>query len=148
MSNLLNGPRFGNNRENSLGKIPENSRLIGHSSICVRNQHFRQTLYVVWDKTQKVFKLLEKFLVLDHEKEKKYNNCLSTDHEATLNHGDVLGADFIPGTIVDQVNQKLILPDGRQIDGPTGNILNVHGQPILIRDPEAHQKLKAQEKEC
>jgi hypothetical protein len=143
---------FGSNRENSLGKIPDNSRLIGKSVPVGFSQngskHYRQTLYVIWDKAQGVFKLFEKFLWLDYTDENKYRQSRGSDHEATLNHGDVLGADFIPGTIVDQVNQKLILPDGRQIDGPTGDILDVHGRRILARDPEVHQKLRESEKEC
>jgi hypothetical protein len=140
---------FGSHRENSLGKIPENSRLIGKSvPVGDGSKHYRQTLYVIWDKAQGMFKLFESFLWLDFEKDKKYKTSKSTNHEATLNHGDVLGADFIPGTIVDQVNQKLILPDGRQIDGPTGDILDVHGRRILARDPEVHQKLRESEKEC
>lgn len=148
---------FGNDRENSLGKIPENSRMIGHSSAIGYFQegdgakHQRQNLFVIWDKASGLFKLLEKFIWLDYVGSKKYKGCKSTDHEATLNHGDVLGADFIPGTLVDQVNQKLILPDGRQIDGPTGDILDVHGRRILARNPDEHKKLneaQTEQKEC
>jgi hypothetical protein len=48
---------------------------------------------------------------------------------------------------VDQVGKKIIVPDGRSIDGPTGDIYNVHGDVLVFRDPSAQSK-KIQDKPC
>jgi hypothetical protein len=44
------------------------------------------------------------------------------------------------------VGKKIILPDGRWIDGPTGDIYNVHGDVLVYRNPEQAKKTTEAEK--
>jgi hypothetical protein len=92
---------------------------------------------VVWDTPSHSFKLrIDNYLIVEH----------LDSFEKTLNHGTVLSDDFVAGAIVDQVGQKIILPDGRWIDGPTGDIYNVHGDVLVYRNPEQAKKTTEAEK--
>ncbi len=94
---------------------------------------------LVWDTPSNSFKLrVDNYLFGDYD----------GSFEKTLNHGTVLSDDFVAGAIVDQVGKKIILPDGRWIDGPTGDIYNVHGTVLVHRDPKAEQQAKKDEKSC
>lgn len=92
---------------------------------------------VVWDTPSNSFKL------------RVDNYLMVTQHdsfEKILHHGTVLSDDFVAGAVVDQVGQKIILPDGRWIDGPTGDIYNVHGNVLVYRNPDEAKKMLAEEK--
>lgn len=62
--------------------------------------------------------------------------------ETPIPQGMVLNKQFIEGAVVDQVNQKIFLPDGRSIDGPTGNVLNVQGDVQVFGRKEEALKAK------
>lgn len=123
----------------SYGKANPNCRILGHSTaVAEGGNHYRHHLMILWDKAKSLFKVVEEFFYLDFQKTKSYIPCTTTDHEMVLNHGEVLGADFIEGAIVDQLNQRILLPDGRWIDGPTGDIYTAQDVLILSRDKAKH----------
>ncbi len=82
---------------------------------------------VVWDAEK------ENFLIRHESFWFCSDGRLDNAIESPLNHGDALSGVFPAGTIVDQFNRKLILPDGKKIDGPTGDILSLHGDVFLSR---------------
>lgn len=54
------------------------------------------------------------------------NRCDVTSEELTI-PGNTMWDD---GVFVDQMNKRLLLPDGRWIDGPTGELYSIHGEPF------------------
>jgi hypothetical protein len=62
--------------------------------------------------------------------------------ETPILQGTVLNKQFIEGAVVDQVNQKILLPDGRSIDGPTGNVLSLQGDVQVYGNKEEALKAK------
>jgi hypothetical protein len=103
--------------------VTPNSRLV---AVSYDEKHMIRSR-VIWDAEQQHF-------LIRHESfwfcsDGRLDNAI----ESPLNHGDTLSGVFPAGTVVDQFNQKLILPDGKKIDGPSGDIFNVHGDVFLSR---------------
>ena len=132
-------------RESSkIGEPMASSRLEGKKSYNATKDgsmwYMSQFQHIVWDTPSDRFKLRVTWYK---------DTSLESSRENAILHGTVLGDDFIAGAIVDQVSQKIILPDGRSIDGPTGDIYNVHGDVLIHRDPKkAAQQLHDEGKVC
>lgn len=107
-------------------------RLLGQSRGFLAGNFILQQDAVVWDVDAQQFCLRLDF----------YNNAKINDddgsrpYERPLNHGEVLPGTLVAGAMVDQVNKRITLPDGRWIDGPTGNIYSVHGDLLIAKDPK------------
>jgi hypothetical protein len=136
-----------NDREsetNRFGSPIQSSRMVGKNSYSGAayeggwTKQFFMIQHIVWDSVSSAFKNM----IATYQDFQRI-----TYRERAIQHGDVLSNDFIAGAIVDQVGKKIILPDGRSIDGPTGDIYNVHGDVLVFRDPSAQSK-KIQDKPC
>lgn len=127
----------------SFGKICASTRILGKFVLTVGDKRTRQAFAkVVWDTPSDSFKLRTD--IYDG------SNSRSSCYEIDVPHGLTLSDDFVAGAIVDQVGKKIILPDGRSIDGPTGDIYNIHGTIVLYKDRTRAkaEKEKLGEKEC
>ena len=81
-----------------------------------------QTESIVWDSEHHCFfERYEKF----HQEGFSQNKSGETAWERKIMGNYVLES----GVYVDSTNQRLILPNGTWIDGPTGILHNIHGQP-------------------
>ena len=147
------GVRFGgtlaerDQETKTFGKICASTRLLGKFSLAIGDKRTRQAFSkLVWDTPTDTshsgtFKLRTDVYDGNNERVNRY--------ELDLPHGLALNDDFVAGAIVDQVGKKIILPDGRWIDGPTGDIYNVHGDVLIHRDSKAEQQAKNKgDKEC
>ena len=130
LKTLLRGkPRFqGKSERDSQTRYPSNPTPDSRLVAITNDDKYMLRSRVIWDQDKPQF-------LLRHEYFNVYNNHggLEGAIESSLNHGDTLSGVFPAGTVVDQFNQKLILPDGKKIDGPTGDIFNVHGDVFLSR---------------
>jgi hypothetical protein len=141
----FNGTAQERARESSrMGEPIVSSRLEGKKFFNATKDgatwYYSQFQHIVWDSPTSQFKLRVTLYK---------DNGLDTSRENGILHGTLLGDDFIAGAIVDQVGKKIILPDGRWIDGPTGDIYNVHGAVLIHRDPKkAAQHLNDEGKVC
>lgn len=101
-------------------------RLEGRSQFTAsdgKNRHHFKSL--VWDTNQKQFV----------ERVDIYNTAHGwTDcYERPVFHSRMLSDDYVAGAIVDQVNQRIILPNGQWIEGPTGDIYTVQNTVVVKR---------------
>jgi hypothetical protein len=87
-----------------------------------------QTEALVWDSEHHSF--FERYEKFHQGQVHKDRDCQgSMERKIVGNH--VLDS----GVYVDSTNQRLILPNGTWIDGPTGILHNVHGQPYERNNP-------------
>lgn len=118
-----------NQEASSINGTLASSRLMGRIQQSMSDKGKRHSfLNIVWDSTTSQFKVRQDIYDNYHSHKDSY--------ERQLHHATLLSDDFVAGAIVDQVGKRITLPDGRWIDGPTGNIYNVHGELILQRKPE------------
>jgi hypothetical protein len=138
------GTKSERDRETEVfGKICASARILGKFALSVGDKRTRQAFAkVVWDTPSDTFKLRTDIYDGSH--------CRVSGYELDVPHGIALSDDFVAGAIVDQVSKKIMLPDGRSIDGPTGDVYNVHGTVVLYKDRvrAKAEKEKLLEKEC
>lgn len=106
-------------------------RILGQSHGFMMCNFALQQDAVVWDVDTQRFCLRLDFYSNTKQKQDNGND----PYERPLNHGEVLPGTLVAGAMVDQVNKRITLPDGRWIDGPTGNIYSVHGDLLIAKDP-------------
>jgi hypothetical protein len=113
----------------------------------LQRYHYRER--IVWDTPGQEF-ILRADATMGLMAMNFSNYSLQNSKETPIPQGTVLNKQFIEGAVVDQVNQKIILPDGRAIDGPTGNVLNVHGDVRVYGSKEEALKAKKEntQKSC
>jgi hypothetical protein len=119
------------------------SRLMGNLQYTRSENNTRHAIQqIVWDTPSESF--IHRFDSYDAADENKIAYTVRV--EKPLPHATVLPSDFVPGTLVDQVQKRLVLPDGRWNDGPTGDIYSVHDIVVMHRDPDKAKKAAAAEK--
>lgn len=122
---------------------PEGTRLLFGSTVQEREGRARQGMMQAFDECRMVgrllstsgeyFKVTRQMLLWDDSTSRfklrydSYNFSYQDGCEMPLADGTMLSDDFMAGAIVDQTNQRIILPDGRWIDGPSGAIHTVQG---------------------
>jgi hypothetical protein len=102
-----------------------------------------ETQYLRWNQETKKFELMfERALASQRETTyvKQWQTNYPLKQSIPVAHGEMLSGDLAPGAVVDQINQRILFADGRWMDGPTGDLYNVHGMLILSRDPKRHPK--------
>lgn len=89
---------------------------------------------IVWDTPNKRFALRH-----DQFFQRTWGDSYS--YEEFLPHQAVLSDSFVAGAVVDQEHSRIYLPDGRWIDGPTGQVYTVHGEPLAKLSQQAAKEL-------
>jgi hypothetical protein len=101
-------------------------RLEGRTQYARSDQYVRDEFKaLVWDTDSNRF--VERFDVYSDTPE------LKSSSEREVYHSRVLNGDYVSGAVVDQVKQRIVLPDGGWIDGPTGDIYSVQGLMLFKR---------------
>lgn len=117
------------------GLDPATVRMMGRCrNFSVESAEYFSRLSVVWSQEKQGFVQVEEQCYYNKDK-KTYGTPGPVGLNFDLRHGSVLSGDFVAGTLVDGANKRLILPDGRWIDGPTGNIYSAHGDLLMTLDP-------------
>jgi hypothetical protein len=132
--------------EKDAFQMPD-ARLTAPIQVMLQSYHYRER--IVWDTPGQEF-ILRADASMGLMAMNFSNYSLQNSKETPIPQGTVLNKQFIEGAVVDQVNQKIILPDGRAIDGPTGNVLNVHGDVRVYGSKEEALKAKKEntQKSC
>lgn len=106
--------------------IPDERYVITGYSRLLKNTDYAVTekKALVWDTAA------DQFIYRTETFSRKFaeNRLDITSEELTI-PGNTMWDD---GVFVDQKNKRLILPDGRWIDGPTGDLYSVHGEPFSV----------------
>lgn len=104
-----------------------------------------ETQYLRWNPDETAFELVYERGIAQG-REGNYPPHYRTDfplvHAVQMAHGEVVPGDLCPGAIVDQQNKRIVLPDGRWIDGPTGDHYNPYGYLLLSKDGSKEPKAK------